>query len=390
MTRVDARYGTCDSGGVDQPGQDEVPAEAAARRLRRQAVACRHLGSPLYAGLLDHAADDLVAGGPTAAVLDGYLTAPPRRSALGLRMLGGVHALVLTGHAPDLAAFYPSAGGTDDPGPGGARAWAAARRVLDEQRDAVRDWLDRPPQTNEVGRAAALLGGLRHIAAVAALPVRLVEIGASAGLNLRADRFCVPGEAGRYGDPSSPVVLAGGWRGQPPPGAPVEVAERTGGDRAPIDPTTDQGRLALAAYVWADQGDRMERLRGALAVAALVPADLRQEAASDTLNRTALAEGSWTVLWHSIVRQYLDDAQRAAVAEGITGLGAAATSSARFAWLALEPHRRTPDGECLVTLTTWPGGVERVLGTAPPHGLPVFWGAASLAGNPLAPATGGP
>ena len=350
----------------------ESATEATARRVRRQAVACRELGSPLYAGLLEHAADDLLAGGPVAAVLDGYLDAP-WRSALALRMLGGVHALVLTGQAPELAAFYPSAGGTADPGPDGARAWAALRQVLAEQRDTIRGWLDRPPQTNEVGRAAALLGGLRHIGAEARLPVRLVEIGASAGLNLRADRFHVPGEAGRYGDPSSPVTLVGAWRGAPPPEGPVDVAGRTGGDRSPIDPTTDPGKLALAAYVWPDQRDRMERLRGALTVAADVPADLRQELASDTLERIGLAEGSWTVLWHSIVRQYLDDEQRAAVSEGIRTLGAAATPSARFAWLSLEPHRRTSNGECLVTLTTWPGGANRVLGSAPPHGLPVTW-----------------
>jgi hypothetical protein len=149
--------------------------------------------------------------------------------------------------------------------------------------------------------------------------------------------------------------------------------ERTGGDRAPVNPVTPEGRLTLAAYVWPDQRDRLRRLRGALTLAAEFPADLRREAASDTLRRTALADGSWTVLWHSIVRQYLDDAQRAAVAERTAELGAAATRSARFAWLALEPHRRTADGECLVTLTTWPGGAPRVLGTAPPHGLPVTW-----------------
>ena len=234
-------------------------------------------------------------------------------------MLGGVHALVLTGQAAELAGFYASAGGTADPGPGCGRAWAALRRVLGAQRDAVRAWLNRPPQTNEVGRAAALLGGLRHIAAEAALPVRLVEIGASAGLNLRADRFCVAGDAGRYGNPSSPVVLAGAWQGQPPPDAPVEVAERTGGDRAPIDPVRPEGLVMLAAYVWPDQRDRMQRLRGALAVAAQFPADLRQEAASGTLRRTVLADGTWTVLWHSIVRQYLDDVERAAVAERVAG-----------------------------------------------------------------------
>ena len=124
-----------------------------------------------------------------------------------------------------------------------------AARVLAGQRADVRVWLGRPPQTNEVGRAAALLGGLRHIVARARLPVRLIEIGASAGLNLRADRFYIPGEAGRFGDPSSPVVLAGGWRGQPPPTAAIEVIERTGGDDAPIDPATPTGRLTLAAYV---------------------------------------------------------------------------------------------------------------------------------------------
>lgn len=147
---------------MDRPPQQEPPAEATARRLRRQAVACQHLGSPLYTGLLDHAADDLLAGGPVAEVLDGHLT-DPWRSALGLRMLGGVHALVLTGQAAELAGYYASAGGTADPGPGCGRAWAALRRVLAAQRDAVRAWLNRPPQTNEVGRAAALLGGLRRV-----------------------------------------------------------------------------------------------------------------------------------------------------------------------------------------------------------------------------------
>jgi hypothetical protein len=107
-------------------------------------------------------------------------------------MLGGGHALALSGRAPKLAAFYPSAGGTADPGPTGQAAWAALRQTLAGQRDAVRSWLDGPPQTNEVGRAAARLGGLCHLAAVAALPVRLFEIGSSAGLNLRADHFYIP------------------------------------------------------------------------------------------------------------------------------------------------------------------------------------------------------
>jgi hypothetical protein len=76
------------------------------------------------------------------------------------------------------------------------------------------------------------------------------------------------------------------------------------------------------------------------------------------------------VLWHSIFRQYLSDVQRAELAAGVEALSATATDSARFAYVYLEQSRA---GGCPVTLTTWPGGHRRVLGTAPAHGLPVRW-----------------
>ena len=337
--------------------------------LSQQATACRALGSPLYGDLLPWAAADLRSGGPTAEVLDGYL-AQPVSSVLPLRMLGAAHALVLSGQAPELAAFYPSAGGTADPGPDGVRAWTALRQTLKEHGSSIQAWLRRPPQTNEVGRGAALLGGLRHVVAQASLPVRLVEVGASAGLNLRADHFHVPGDAGCHAVASSPVVLAGGWQGAAPPEGHIEVAGRTGGDLDPIDPTTPAGALTLTAYVWPDQQARLERLRGALTLARSIPAELRRESATATLARTTLADGSWTVLWHSIFRQYLNQEQRAELAAGVDALAAAATPSARFAYLYLEQSRA---GGCPVTLTTWPGGRRRVLGEAPPHGIPVTW-----------------
>jgi hypothetical protein len=345
------------------------PAERTARVLRAQGEACRDIGSPLYGDLLARAAEDLLAGGPVADILAGHLDTRPA-SVLALRMLGGAHALALTGQAPELAAWYPSAGGHIDTMPGSPRAWAALRRTLAEQPDAVRPWLDSPPQTNEVGRAAALIGGLLNITAQQGLPVRLVEVGASAGLNLRADLFCVRGDSGSYGDPRSPVVLSHGWQGAAPPDRRIEVIERTGGDLVPIDPASPQGQLTLTAYVWPDQADRLARLRGALAVAERVPADLRAESATATMGRTELVPGTWTVLWHSIFRQYLDEAQRAELADGVAALGAAATPQARFAYLYLEQSRA---GGCPVMLTTWPGGRQAVLGSATPHGIPVRW-----------------
>ena len=59
--------------------------------LRQQASACRALGSTLYGDLLIHAADDVLAGGPTADVLAGHMAARIA-SAMPLRMLAGAHA----------------------------------------------------------------------------------------------------------------------------------------------------------------------------------------------------------------------------------------------------------------------------------------------------------
>jgi hypothetical protein len=355
--------------GVSNLAPADSPEARTAQMMRWQADACRELGSPLYADLLVRAADDLLSGGPTSEILRGHLD-ERLSSVLALRLLGGAHALVLSGRAPALAAYYASSGGTSDPEPGSPRAWAALRQTFADRADEIRPWLDHPPQTNEVGRAAALLGGLRYITAERELPVRLVEVGASAGLNLRADHFYVPGDAGSYGDPESPVVLSAGWQGDPPPASRIEVVERIGGDLSPVDPTTPDGRLRLTAYVWPDQADRLSRLRGAFELAAELPADLRAEPASVTVERTQLVPGTWTVLWHSIFRQYLDERQRAELANGVAELGALATPDARFAYLYLEQSRA---GGCPVTLATWPGGHQRVLGSAPAHGLPVHW-----------------
>ncbi len=357
--------------GRSAEASGETLLQRTARRFEIQALACEALGSPLYAGLLRQAAADVLASGPTAAVLDGYME-HPGRGALALRMLAGVHAQVLTGEATELAAFYPSVGGMADPGAKAELAWPALRRALGVHHDEVRAWLGSPPQTNEVGRGAALVGALCHMLAEADYPVRLFEVGASAGLNLRADLFRITGAGVSYGDESSPVRMLDGWAGQAPPVRSVRVVSRVGGDLTPIDPLSDDGRLRLTAYVWADQVGRMDRLRGALELAARVPADLRAEPLSVTLSQISLEPGTWTVLWHSIMQQYLDESEALALDEGVSALGAAATGSARFAHITLELARGTQ--ETPVDLATWPGLKRRRLGVASAHGVPVTWG----------------
>jgi hypothetical protein len=340
--------------------------------VREQADACAVLGSPLYEYLLQRVADDIEAGGAAYDVLSGHED-DPGPSALALRLMGGVHRLVLERRAPALALTYPSVGGTGDPD----AAWAALRPVLSEFAEELRAALAQPPQTNEVGRSAALIGGLLHLTADRDRPLRLVEIGASAGLNLRADLFRVELADGRsVGPATSPVVLRDPWRGPPPPlRARLEVVERLGCDVAPLDPTTTEGRLLLTSYVWPDQLSRLERLRGALELARDVPATVVAAGAGDFLDRVELREGTTTVVWHSVMWQYLDAAEQARLVARLDELGAQASDRAGFAHLALEPRRRSPGAahEFLVVLRTWPGGTEQVLGRAEPHGLPTTW-----------------
>ena len=172
-----------------------------------QARGCAAMGSPMYADLLGRLAEDIEAGGPTKRVLAGHED-DPGPSALALRLMGSVHRLVLQRRAGELAAFYPSVGGTWEP-EGGAAAFLA---LLEDQPDLVREWLDRPPQTNEVGRSTALIGGLLHVPVEQRLPVRLFEIGSSGGLNLLADEFAFVDDAGRrYGSRRTHPILEPAW-----------------------------------------------------------------------------------------------------------------------------------------------------------------------------------
>ncbi len=339
--------------------------------VQAQADACAELGSPMYAALLRRMVAALGTTPPLDRVLAGH-EHDPGPSALALRLLGTVHRLVLEGRARDLAPFYPSVGGSTDPD----AAWPALVDVLDEHRDVVRDGLERPPQTNEVGRSAALVGALLRLHG-SGHPLRLVELGASAGLNLRADRYRYSGVGGEWGPADSPVRLAGAWAGTPTPvRRKLPVVERFGCDTAPIDPTTTEGRLLLTAYVWPDQQARLDRLRGALDVAATVPAEVHAQPAADLVAGLRLVPGTCTVLWHSVMWQYLAAAEQQDVSGQIERLAAEADADAPFVHLWLEPSRRTAGAayEFLVHAEQWPGDDgSRILGTSVGHGVPVTW-----------------
>ena len=125
------------------------------------------------------------------------------------------------------------------------------------------------------------------------------------------------------------------------------------------------------SYVWPDQEGRFALLRAALDVAARDTVAVERADAAEWA-RAALAErrpGVVTVLFHSIVVQYMDAAEATALHEAIIEAGARATREAPFAWLFMEPGDEQTD----VRLTLWPGGEERLLARAGYHTARVNW-----------------
>lgn len=340
-----------------------------ADRFRDQAEHCGQAGSALVRALLSGAADDLDAGGPVAALLS-PLEPDPVGTVPALRFAGALHRLVLERRAPGLATHYPSVGGTAPAG----EVWPAARAAVVEHLDDLADLVTRPVQTNEVGRSAALLGGLQAVSQDG-LPVVLLEVGASAGLNLLVDRYAVRTGGVLRGDARSPLVLDEPWEGVPPPDVAVRVERRAGCDPAPLDPHSTEDRLSLTSFVWADQLGRLERLRAALSVATRVPLAIERAAASAFLARELAAprSGFRTVVWQSVVRQYMTPAERDAADALLAAAGARASEQAPLVRLSLEPAPEQLSGRFQLTAQTWPGGQVRVLADAQGHGPPVVW-----------------
>ena len=290
-------------------------------------------GSKLYASLARSVADD-----PIVAALVG--DHEPRWEA-PLRLFGGVHYLELSGMVQ-----HP---------------WAKLRGVL----EANRDWLARfvaeqPVQTNEVQRCWGLLPGF--LTAADGRPLDLIELGPSGGLNLFWDRYSYRYGDESWGDPAAGLALAGHAEGGPPRAlfkTPVEVGRRIGIDRRPVDVTTDHGARLLEAFVWADQTDRLERVRRAIEVARRDPPRLLDGDYVEVLPALLTERDleALTVVYHSVSTVYLRSEERErldAVLEEEGRRGALARVS-----YEIDRDAPTFHGFAL-EVEVWPGGRRRL------------------------------
>ena len=334
--------------------------------LRTQAAACAGLGSPFTARLLGLLADRLRPGTPLTDRLFGWSgDIGAAGQSVPLRLAGSLHGLVLDGSAPALATLYPP-----NPAPTDDALWQAIDAVLHTHAPRLDDWLNRPPQTNEVGRSAVLIAAGHWLAAEYGLPLHLSELGASAGLNLMWDRYALRLPGGTFGPASPALTLAPDWTGDLPPRTAPKVTGRRGTDLAPLDPHNDADRLRLSAYIWPDQAQRLARTRAALAVAD-APVD-RADAADWLATRLAHpAPGATHLICHTVAWQYFPHPVQARARALIKVAGAKATGNAPLAWLGMEADDDSPGAG--LTLWLWPGGRRLSLGRADFHGRWVDW-----------------
>jgi hypothetical protein len=105
----------------------------------------------------------------------------------------------------------------------------------------------------------------------------------------------------------------------------------------------------------AGQDERFTLLREALLAARPVPVVIDRADAVRWVERVARerALGTTTVVYHSIVWQYLGDDERDAIATSLHDAGDAATRDAPLAWLRLEPPAGT-QSPVELRVTTWP------------------------------------
>jgi hypothetical protein len=300
-------------------------------------------GSKLYAALARSLADDPVVAG-IVGKQQPLWEAP-------LRLFGGVHYLELSG-----VVQHP---------------WPKLRGVL----EANRDWLARfvaehPVQTNEVQRSWGLLPGFLTVADDR--PFDLIELGPSAGLNLFWDRYRYRYGNRTWGAQDAPLELSGHAESGPPPellAVRVNVRRRTGIERRPVDVTTDHGARLLEAFVWADQANRLERVRRAIEIARTDPPRLMEGDFVEVLP-ALLAErdlDALTVVFHSSSIMYLSEEDRATVQETLQEDGRRGS----LAWVSYE-YAEAGSLSFALDARSWPGESQR-LARLDGHGNELEW-----------------
>jgi hypothetical protein len=233
-------------------------------------------------------------------------------------LFGAVHYLLLSGVSHRLARFYRSL----TPAPLDGDAFTDFRSFCLEYAQPIQEILaTRLTQTNEVNRSILLLPVFEWITRRnTGSPIAMIELGSSAGFNLRWDQYHYRyGRNLTTGQESSPLKLETRLRGKLIPPIPTnqfpEIAARVGIDLNPLDLQNPSDLLWLKALVWPENTRRMKMLEQAAAIARTYPVPIIQGDILKTLPAVFedLPPGSIPVVFHSFVFYQLAQTDRQAV-----------------------------------------------------------------------------
>lgn len=340
--------------------------------------------SPLYEALANGIAHDEEMLGMVAGAAGPRFNAP--------LLFAVVHRRVLEGAGRELAAHYASV--TREPADP-EWAYPAFRAFCAERWPEIADELGtRITQTNEVARGSFLYPALALVAQTSGRPLALLEVGASAGLNLRLDRHRFDyGPHGQVGPATSRVVVRSRVeRGTPPLPPALEVAWRRGLDLQPLDVRRPADVRWLESLIWPEQQRRRDLLRRAVAEAAHDPPDVRAGNAADALVGCAWdapAEAA-LVVFHTNTLGYLSADERRRLDGQVARIAATRdvyrvfNSSGRLsrrldgtpldaAQVRAAPAAGPSDGWLGLTATTRGRRRTRLLGLTRQHGQALAW-----------------
>lgn len=334
--------------------------------FQKQAEFCRSRDASFTAAIIDAVSDLLAENSESRWSLCEGLEGDPVKGAVALRFTGALHAIVLQNRAGLLSDFYQ----TPEIVPDISLLRKEVAPLLESERDLFIDYVKGPPQTNEVNRAAVLLFGFSDIARRTSKALNLLELGASAGLLLCWDQFRY--DYGDLGWGDGEAVIKSVLRGAVKPDLQdrIEVIGRRGCDLNPRDLSDSATQLRMRSYIWPEQPERLALFDRATSVAMDAKPQVEQADAIAWLRAQLETpeEGRVTVVYHSVFAPYLSDAEAAALSDAVESAGKRATATAPVAYLRFEPTDMDGDMQFYLDLRLWPGGDDRRLVRAHPHG----------------------
>jgi hypothetical protein len=284
-------------------------------------------------------------------------------------LFGAVHYLLLHGVHHHLSDYYVSIAGTDAR-PVDAGTGPAFTQFCEAYREPIASILrTRLVQTNQVQRALVLRLGLALVRRATTAAVCVIEVGCSAGLNLRADRYAYSVGATTFGDLASPVRITVDVPATdllPDLTDLPAIADAIGIDLEPPDPADDDDRAWLRALVWPENTRQAVQLTAALD---LVAADPPRVLRGDVIDigpaiAAALPRSLPRLVVHTATRIHVPHERRPAFDAAIAAFGA----HGPILHLALEDDQRSaPSGRDGVGLIATDAAGTQVIAVADGH-----------------------